>query len=478
MGGGSSSLRVKSRSSADLDRLKPTAEQRTPKTRSRLASLAQSSSKHLSKLPFKRKGGNRDKVKTFRDLISTWPIHDVETLYRELETSRILSLLQSAANATRPPIPCIGEQLFMSDNKDFELKIDGSSYRVHRRLLFARCATLAESIGEQISEMDLIFPQGKRFTAQEIRMFIHYLYTNEWSGEPELLNSLCGWLGCSQDLSSCLQRAEEMALKNGDLNIVLTAPVLASDEATKARVPDYSIRCDSSIVSARSAVFRGLLNHVRGSGRIVLDETLLPRGFAPVVLHFLYTDELDFSMMSDTTISQSSLSEARAIVAGRSPHSPLHRAIQLIHIAKFFALEKLVQLCEDVIVSSLCQESCVSISTWACDGGSQYVARCAQSYRILIQEREPNVIADTSHSISRRGVKRADLSGTELREILAPVTAHLRIDYVLPPFHQVSCVYAAFLCWVYNGPVVCALDDHPLLDNGLCQLFKLLFCGK
>lgn len=100
------------------------------------------------------------------------------------------------------------------------------------------------------------------------------------------------------------------------------------------------------------------------------------------------------------------------------------------------------------------------------------------SYRILIQEREPNVIADTSHSISRRGVKRADLSGTELREILAPVTAHLRIDYVLPPFHQVSCVYAAFLCWVYNGPVVCALDDHPLLDNGLCQLFKLLFCGK
>lgn len=114
-----------------------------------------------------------------------------------------------------------------------------------------------------------------------------------------------------------------MALKNGDLNIVLTAPVLASDEATKgnlhdvlaglrtltllvflrmnaftARVPDYSIRCDSSIVSARSAVFRGLLNHVRGSGRIVLDETLLPRGFAPVVLHFLYTDELDFSMVS------------------------------------------------------------------------------------------------------------------------------------------------------------------------------------
>ncbi|EPB68796.1 hypothetical protein ANCCEY_12106 [Ancylostoma ceylanicum] len=390
MGGGSSSLRTKSRSSADLDRLKPTAEQRTPKTRSRLASLAQSSSKQLSKLSFKRKNGNRDKVKSFRDLISTWPIHDIETLYTELETSRILSLLKTAADYARPTVPSIEEQLFSSESKDFVLIID----------------------------------------------------------------SLRDWMKCHRDLSTDLRCAEKMALKDGDLTIVLTSPS-DSEKPAEACLPDYSIRCDSSIISSRSDVFRGLLKHV-----------------------------------PETTLSQSSLSEARAIVAGRAPHSPLYYAIQLIHIAKFFTLDRLTQLCEDMIVSALCQESCVSILSWATDGGSQYVAhraqsflesefsqiasthclfdisldsliRCAQSQFIQatevelleavirwgehellrrMEEREPNVVADTSHSISRRGVKRADLSGTELRAIIAPVTEHLRIDYILPPFHQLNFV--------------------------------------
>ncbi|KAK6033964.1 hypothetical protein COOONC_28534 [Cooperia oncophora] len=75
-----------------------------------------------------------------------------------------------------------------------------------------------------------------------------------------------------------------------------------------------------------------------------------------------------------------------------------------------------------------------------------------------MEEREPNVVADTSHSISRRGVKRADLSGTELREILAPITAHLRIDYVLPPFHQ-------SLNAAYSRGI---LDRAPLRNDLVC----------
>ncbi|KAK6016102.1 hypothetical protein OSTOST_18418, partial [Ostertagia ostertagi] len=303
MGGGSSSLRVKSRSSADLDRLKPTAEQRTPQNEEPISFVSAVFIEALiAKLPFKRKGGNRDKVKSFRDLISTWPIHDVEALYR------------------------------------------GNSYLLHRRLAVARCSVIADFLeGKEVMEIDLAIPDGKAFTSKEIGMFITYLYTDVWSGSAEMLESLRSCLGCNQDLLTSLRNAEKMGLENGDLNIVLTSAASVGDEPPKAHPPDYSIRCDSSIVSSRSTVFRGLLNRVGEHGRIVLDETLLPRGFAPVVMHFLYTDELDFSMIPDTTISQSSLSEARAIVAGRSPHSPLHRAIQLIHIAKFFALEKLVQ---------------------------------------------------------------------------------------------------------------------------------------
>ncbi|KIH62304.1 hypothetical protein ANCDUO_07414 [Ancylostoma duodenale] len=343
MGGGSSSLRTKSRSSADLDRLKPTAEQRTPKTRSRLASLAQSSSKQLSKLSFKRKNGNRDKVKSFRDLISTWPIHDIETLYTELETSRILSLLKISADCARPTVPSIEEQLFLSEAKDFALRIDNIVYPIHRRIIVSRSDLVQQLIDEQdLSELHLSFPIGKHFTHQELSMFIRYLYTGCWSGNAEVLQSLRDWMKCHRDLSTDLRCAEKMALKDGDLTIVLTSPS-DGEKPAEACLPDYSIRCDSSIISSRSDVFRGLLKHV-----------------------------------PDTTLSQSSLSEARAIVAGRAPHSPLYYAIQLIHIAKFFTLDKLTQLCEDMIVSALCQESCVSILSWAADGGSQYVAHRAQ----------------------------------------------------------------------------------------------------
>ncbi|KAE9421614.1 hypothetical protein Angca_006346, partial [Angiostrongylus cantonensis] len=325
-----------------------------------------------------------------------------------------------------------------------------------------------------------------KFYLDSFSSFIRYLYTDQWDGGVDVLECFRNWFGCKQNLSTSLKKAKDNALQDGDLTIALTSAVALSEVSVKSHLPDYSIRCDSTIVSARSVVFQRLVKHFGNTNQIVLDEALLPRGFAPVVMHFLYTDELDFSMICDTSISQSSLSEARAIVAGRSPHSSLHRAIQLIHIARFFSLNKLVQLCEDVVVSSLCQESCVSILTWAADGGSDYVAHCAQSYletefshiatshclfditleslvkcvqsqftqatevEILeavirwgehellrrMEEREPNVVADTTHSISRRGVKRGDLNETELRAILAPIASHLRIDYVLPPFHQ------------------------------------------
>ncbi|VDM78186.1 unnamed protein product [Strongylus vulgaris] len=225
MGGGSSSLRTKSRSSADLDRLKPTAEQRTPRTRSRLASLAQSSSKHLSKLSFKRKNGNREKVKSFRDLISSWPIHDIETLYRELETSRVLSLFQNAADHARPAVLSLEEQLFSSANKDFVLIVDNAAYPIHRRIAIARCDLIQELLSKQnVSELHLSPPCGRRLTKQELCMFIRYLYTGTWTGSADILQFFRDWMKCYRDLAVDLCTAEKMASKDGDLKIILASP--------------------------------------------------------------------------------------------------------------------------------------------------------------------------------------------------------------------------------------------------------------
>lgn len=53
-----------------------------------------------------------------------------------------------------------------------------------------------------------------------------------------------------------------------------------------------------------------------------------------------------------------------------------------------------------------------------------------------LEDREPNIVADTCHSISRRGLKRADMDSEELQRILNPLTSNIRKEYALPPFDK------------------------------------------
>lgn len=46
---------------------------------------------------------------------------------------------------------------------------------------------------------------------------------------------------------------------------------------------------------------------------------------------------------------------------------------------------------------------------------------------------EPNLLSHTAHSVTRKGVKKRDLSDVELREILSELLPLVRIDHILPP---------------------------------------------
>ena len=50
---------------------------------------------------------------------------------------------------------------------------------------------------------------------------------------------------------------------------------------------------------------------------------------------------------------------------------------------------------------------------------------------------EPNLLSQTAHSISRKGVKKRDLSDVELRDILSDILPHIRTDHVLPKDSEV-----------------------------------------
>ncbi|KAI5635926.1 BTB/POZ domain-containing protein 7 [Phthorimaea operculella] len=171
-----------------------------------------------------------------------------------------------------------------------------------------------------------------------------------------------------------------------------------------------------------------------------------------------------------------------------SGSSALDDAFQLYEIARFLEMPIVVQGCEDCIVEALSPETLPGVLRWACaPHASQWVHRQAMRYlrdefptimshaaavrlprtalaealsspflqaseaqalRALMrwgvhhqpqpQQREPNVVWHTAHSVSRRvggGGRRRDVSDAAVREALADLITLVRVEH-LPPDNE------------------------------------------
>lgn len=72
---------------------------------------------------------------------------------------------------------------------------------------------------------------------------------------------------------------------------------------------------------------------------------------------------------------------------------------------------------------------------------------------------EPNLLSHTTHSISRKGVRKRDMNDGELREILADMLPYLRSGHVIPTHGDVfmSAVKRGLVC----SPAPFAAYDAP-----------------
>jgi BTB/POZ domain-containing protein 7 len=249
--------------------------------------------------------------------------------------------------------------------------------------------------------------------------------------------------------------------------------------------------------------------------RIVLDETVIPKRYARVLLHAIYLDTVDLSLIirANTGGTQhGSLSECAPMASTSSGvggsasgssnsnsgnnsnnnnrqrnGSPLEEAMELYQIGRFLELDILSQGCEDLILEWLTLDSLPMVLKWANQPhGSSWVYRQACHYlreefsaisvspilhqleksqlidalqsnflqaselEILgavlrwgeqelirrMEDREPNLLSHTAHSVTRKGIKKRDLSDIELREILSELLPHVRMDHVLPPSNE------------------------------------------
>lgn len=262
--------------------------------------------------------------------------------------------------------------------------------------------------------------------------------------------------------------------------------------------PKLELPCHKAILSARSPFFRGMIQRRLRSfeeqgdraipTRIVLDESVIPKRYARVLLHAIYMDTVDLSLIirSNSSSPQGSLSEA-AQGSRQQRGNHLEEAMELYQIGRFLELDILSQGCEDLILEWLTLESLPMVLRWGSQPhGSSWVYRQACHYlreefsaiavspilhqleksqlidalqsnflqaselEILgavlrwgeqelirrMEDREPNLLSHTAHSVTRKGIKKRDLSDIELREILSELLPHVRMDHVLPPNNE------------------------------------------
>ncbi|KFQ26259.1 BTB/POZ domain-containing protein 7, partial [Merops nubicus] len=462
----------------------------------------------LKKKFIKRRKSSRsaDHAKQMRELLSGWDVRDVNALVEEYEGTSALKELYLQANLARPEARTLQKDMAeLYQYKyctDVDLIFQETCFPVHRAILAARCPffkTLLSSSPEYGAEiiMDI------NTAGIDMPMFsalLHYLYTGEFGMEDSRF----------QNVDILVQLSEEFGTPNS-LDVDMRAlfdymcyyDVVLSFSSNSDLVETFGgsqscleeeLRAHKAIISSRSPFFRHLLQRrirtgeeitdrtLRTPTRIILDESIIPKKYAKVILNCMYTDVVDLSVLHSSP-SVGSLSEVQALVAGKLNMTRAEEAMELYHIALFLEFNMLAQGCEDIIAESISLDTLIAILKWSSQPyGSKWVHRqalhflCEEFTQVMtsdvfyelnkdhlltaiqsdylqaseqdilkylikwgehqlmkrIADREPNLLSGTAHSVNKRGVKRRDLDIEELREILSPLLPFVRIEHILP----------------------------------------------
>ncbi|XP_069772312.1 BTB/POZ domain-containing protein 7 isoform X2 [Narcine bancroftii] len=457
----------------------------------------------------KRRKSNRsaDHAKQMRELLSGWDVRDVNALVEEYEGTAALKELSLQGNLARPDARTLQRDLAdLYEYKyctDVDLMFQDACFPVHRAILTARCPFFKRLLSSS-PEYGAEIMMDINTAGIDLPMFsalLQYLYTGELGIEDsrfqnvDILVQLTEEFGTPNSLDVDLRELfDSMCYYDAILGFSSDSELVEAFGRTSGCLEE-DLCGHKAVLSARSPFFRNLLQRRIRTGeeiidrtlqtptRIILDESIIPKKYAKVILHCMYTDLVDLSLVLHCNPSVGSLSEVQAMVAGKGNMSRAEEAMELYHIALFLEFNMLAQGCEDIVMESISLDTVISILKWSSQPyGSKWVYRqainflCEEFTSVMISdvffelsmehlpvvlqsdylqaseqdilkymnkwgehqlikqmaEREPNLLSGTAHSVNKRGVKRRDLDIEELKEILSPVLPHIRIDHILP----------------------------------------------
>ncbi|KZS20813.1 BTB/POZ domain-containing protein 7 [Daphnia magna] len=506
----------------------------------------------------RRTSKSYDHGKVIREFVADWSPLELNTLVEEYEATAALKDLSVQADLARPPASTHKQDL--SDLFDYKYASDvtlifqGACFPVHRAILSSRCSYFRELLtsagsgnntrtvhGAQVHVDSLL--QSRGIDVPTFAALLRYLYTGDFClldggdttsqtdmdvlirlgqefGTPNQLEHDLRYLMDTGDLADAVlvfASGQDFALATGkphcsNSSLSNSTGNIGSSSSDYGFYPRMEMRCHRAILSSRSPFFRSLIqrrcrtteNAVTPT-RIILDESVIPRRYAQVLMQALYLDTVDMSCIirSGPSESSSTTEEAPSSTNGAAaglpaaatglpvsrpiPPTLFEEATELYQIGRFLELDILSQGCEDVIVDNLSLDNLPQVLRWSeLPHGSPWVRRqalqllreefsaIAQAPVLLeldknhlvealqsdflqaselevlqavlrwgehqlvrrMEDREPNIVSQTAHSVARKGVRRRDLNDVELRDILSELLPHVRVDHVLPPSHE------------------------------------------
>ncbi|PIK53091.1 putative BTB/POZ domain-containing protein 7 [Apostichopus japonicus] len=464
----------------------------------------------------KRKNSSKipDSAKSMRDMLSHWNPLDVHSLVEEYEALTVIKDLAIQADKARPIVPNLKRDLLdLYTNScccDVKLRFKGILFPAHRAILSARCSFFRHLLRKYPGhDADVSVDLGVHgVTVEMFAALLRYLYTADFNTNASQVENFETFLalgerfGTLNPLEVDFVRMLE-SKRCSDAVLIFSSgeetPQVTSSGSLRSRQHN-SLRCHRAILAARSPFFRNLLqrrehrtregvaNSQLSTTQIVLDESVIPKKYAHVLLHALYRDIVDLSFVLPSSPSIGSLGEAQDLVSGRPPVSRVEQAMELYQIAQFLELSAMAQGCEDYICSCISTDNLMSILHWSSQPhGSSWVWRQAMhflreefisiaaspvlfelhesllietlrsdfvqaseadilkaiikwgEYQLIrrMEEREPNLLSNTQHSVSRKGIKRRDLNTVELRDLISNLLPLIRCEHILPASHEV-----------------------------------------
>ena len=325
----------------------------------------------------KRHGKSHHYGKAMREMLSSWSCaRDIHTLVADYEATLALKELSYQADSARVRAPSYMDDLgtlYDAQNfTDVDLIYKNTVFPVHRAIVALRCPFFRELLA-RFPQRCARVPVTIRTPGVSVAIFsalLRYLYTGHFHSTDDL----------DKNLNLLIQLADEFGTPNpleidmktlldtgvySDAVLVFPSPTDIDSSSSGAECASSSssssrhsrrleIKCHKAVLAARSTFFRKLLirrSRAAANGDasrnshtcIVLDETVIPRKYARILLNALYLDAVDMTCIVRSSISACSLSEVQAMVAGKANVTELDEAMEVYQIAQFLEFPVLAQ---------------------------------------------------------------------------------------------------------------------------------------